>query len=94
MNRIHCVAENRSETDLYLLTEDKERGGVGQVLAAEGTVDGGFVDEGVASLGSQDLPLLFVVADVWVRAEGQQRNHHIQVVVWADVVEHLSHQTL
>lgn len=81
-------------SDLYLLTEDEERRGVGQVLAAEGTVDGGFVDEGVASLGGQDLPLLFVVTDVGVRAEGQQRDHHVQVVVRADVVEHLSHQTL
>lgn len=63
-------------------------------MAAEGAVDGGFVDEGVAAFGGQDLPLLFVVADVGVRAEGQQGNHHVQVVVRSDRVEHLSHQTL
>lgn len=81
-------------TSFYLLTEDEERGRVGHVVAAEGAVNGGFVDEGVAPLGGQDLPLLFVVADVRVRAEGQQRNHHVQVVVRSHGVEHLSHQTL
>lgn len=51
---------------MYLLTEDEERGGVGHIMAAEGTVDRGFVDEGVAALSGQDLPLFFVVADVGV----------------------------
>ncbi len=55
-------------------------------MAAEGAVNGRFVDEGVASLRGQDLPLLFVVADIGVRAEGEQRNHNVQIVVWSDRV--------
>lgn len=79
---------------LYLLAEDEERGRVADVVAAEGTVDGGLVDEGVAALRGQDLPLLFVVADVGVGAVGHQRHHQVQVVVWSHRVEHLRHQTL
>lgn len=63
-------------------------------MAAEGAVNRGLVDESVAPLGGQNLPLLFVVADVRVQAEGQQTNHQVQVVVRSDRVEHLSHQTL
>lgn len=63
-------------------------------MAAEGAVDGGLVDEGVAALSGQDLPLLLVVADVGVRAEGHEGNHQVQVVVRSNRGEHLSHQTL
>lgn len=91
---IFMLKGERGTFGFHLLAEDEERRRVDHVVAAEGTVDGGFVDEGVAPLGGQDLPLLFVVADVGVRAEGQQRDHHVQVVVRPHRVEHLRHETL
>ena len=84
----------RAQMSADLLPEDEERRGVGHVLAAEGTVDGGLVDEGVTSFRGQDLPLLLVEAHVGVGAKGQQADHHVQTVVRPHSVEHLAHQTL
>lgn len=78
----------------YLLAEDEERRGVGDVVAAEGAVDGGLVDERIAPLGGQDLPLLFVKADVGVGAVGHQGHHHVQPVVQSHCVKRLGQQTL
>ena len=78
----------------YLLAEDEEGGGVAHVVAGEGAVDGGFVNQSVSALGRQDLPLLFVEADVRIRAETQQGDNYVQVVVGTHGVEHLRHQTL
>lgn len=84
----------RAEKKPHLLTEDEERRRVDEVVACERTVDGGFVDECVSSLGGEDLPLLLVEANVGIRAIRHQRHHHIQVVVWSHCREHLRHQTL
>lgn len=78
----------------YLFTKNKEGRWVLHVLAAERTVHRRLVDEGVAPLSGEDLPLLLVVAHVGVHAEGQQGDDDIQIVVRPGVIEHLCQQAL
>lgn len=63
-------------------------------MAAEGAVDGGLMNECVAALSGQDLPLLLVEADVGVGAKGNQGHHHVQPVVGRHRVKRLRQQTL
>jgi len=78
----------------HLLAEDEEGPGVGGLVAAEGAVDGGLVDQRLAPPGGQDLPLLLVDAHVGVAAEGQQRHHQVQPPVRSHRVERLGRQAL
>lgn len=63
-------------------------------MAAEGAVDGALVNERVAALSGQDLPLLLVEADVGVGAKGYQGNNHVQPVVGRHRIKRLCQQTL
>lgn len=52
------------------------------------------MDEGIAPLSGENLPLLLVVAHVGIGTIRQERDDHVKVVVGSNVIEHLCHQAL
>ena len=67
------ASSGESGSSRHLLSEDEERRGERRRVV--GAVDGRLVDERRLVVHRQQLPLLLVVADVWVEAESEQRDH-------------------
>lgn len=78
----------------HLFPKDEEGRRIIRVLIGERAVNRRLVDKCVSTFGGQYFPLFFVVTDVGVGAIGQQGDHHVQIIVWPHVVEHLVHQAL